>query len=210
MGRLIDGRWSTEWYHPDAKGRFVREDTKFHDWITSDGRSGYPAVGGRYHLYVSLACPWAHRTLILRKLKGLESVIDVTVVDPHMGDDGWAFSDYPQCRPDPNVGAAFLRELYTRAHPTYTGRVTVPVLWDTQAGTIVNNESREIMRMLDTELDALAERPVSFCPPDLRAEIDAIIDDIYEPINNGVYRSGFAVSQQIGRASCRERVFPVV
>jgi putative glutathione S-transferase len=195
MGRLVEGRWTTEWYKPDAAGRFVRESASFRDRLTADGSSGFPAEAGRYHLYVSLACPWAHRTLLVRALKGLTEAITVSVVDPFMAEHGWTFSTGPGCVPDTVNGAAYLHEIYTRARPDYTGRVTVPVLWDKRRGVIVNNESREIIRMLDTEMDAVGDPSVSLCPPALRAEIDGVLDAIYAPINNGVYRAGFAATQ---------------
>src|SRR5262249_38530495 len=157
---------------------------------------------GRYHLYVSRACPWAHRTLITRALRGLEHAIGVTVVDPHMGDDGWAFAPDD---PDPVGPATFLREVYLRADPRYTGRVTVPILWDKARGTIINNESREIMRMLDVDLAELARDPVvdTLAPAELLPEIDRVLDAIYQPINNGVYRSGFAGSQDAYASAVR-------
>lgn len=195
MGLLIKGEWSNQWYTPDEKGHFIRSEAKFRDRITADGSSGFPAEAGRYHLYVSHACPWSTRTVILRKLKGLEEVIGLSVVDPFMGDDGWFFSDGPDCVPDTIMHKQFMHEIYTAAIPDYTGRVTVPVLWDTQTNTIVSNESREIIRMLDTEFDALAKNDVSFCPPALRQEIDKTIEAIYQPINNGVYSAGFATTQ---------------
>lgn len=195
MGKLINGDWSTEWYTPDAKGRFVRSETKFRNTVTADGSSGFPAVADRYHLYVSYACPWAHRTLIVRNLKGLEDAISLSIVDPLMTDDGWHFSDGPGCVPDTVNGAKYLRQIYIAADPSYTGRVTVPVLWDRERRTIVNNESRELIRMLDTQFDAVGDASVSFYPDDLRHRIDETIDAIYEPINNGVYRSGFATTQ---------------
>jgi glutathionyl-hydroquinone reductase len=188
MGQLVDGIWHPGWYTPDPKGAFQRPPTRF--------RGRVPEVtANRYHLYVSHACPWAHRTLITRALRGLEHAISVTSVDPRMPDDGWRFRDH---EPDPHVGASFLREIYLAAEPRYTGRVTVPVLWDTHARTIVNNESREVMRMLDVDLAPLARDPIEPClaPDDLRAEIDAALDAIYNPINNGVYRAGFAGSQE--------------
>ncbi|MFO7563333.1 MAG: glutathione S-transferase family protein [Enhygromyxa sp.] len=194
MGHLVDGQWSTQWYEPDAEGRFVRPQTRFHGKISADGPFA-PAVG-RYHLYVSLACPWAHRTLIVRTLKGLERAIDVSVVDHFMGEDGWRFDpEVPGATTDALFGSRYLREVYLRADPRYTGRVTVPILWDREGDTIVNNESREIVRMLDHELAGVAERDVDLAPIELRAEVERVIDAIYEPINNGVYRAGFATSQ---------------
>jgi glutathionyl-hydroquinone reductase len=195
MGRMVEGKWTNEWYTPDKEGRFVRGETKFRDRVTADGSSGYPAEAGRYHLYVSLACPWAHRTLIMRKWKGLESAISISIVNPFMGDDGWTFEDAPGTIADTVNGAARLWEVYKKAKDDYTGRVTVPVLWDKRKGTIVNNESREILRMLDLELGPAGALPETYCPESLRAEIDRTLDEIYHPINNGVYRSGFAASQ---------------
>ena len=195
MGKLIDGQWSNEWYQASAKGDFIRDETKFRHAVSADGSSGFPAEAGRYHLYVSLACPWAHRTLIMRQLKALQSVISVSVAHPHMGEQGWEFADYPGATPDSVNGAKYLYEIYQRAKSDYTGRVTVPVLWDKQTNTIVNNESRQILRMLDHEFDAVANATVDLCPPALRAAIDAEIDALYMPVNNGVYRAGFAVKQ---------------
>lgn len=196
MGMLIDGVWTTQWYEPDKAGKFVREDSQFRDRVTADGSSGFPAVAGRYHLYVALACPWAHRTLLARGLLGLEDVISLSIVDPFMGDDGWAFSERDGCVPDPIFGARFLRSIYLRARVDYSGRVTVPVLWDRERATIVCNESREIVRMLDVEFAALHTRPITLYPKPLRGKIDRTIDAIYAPINNGVYRSGFATEQK--------------
>ncbi len=195
MGMLIDGVWTTKWYEPDKAGKFVRPETDFRDRVTADGSSGFPAVAGRYHLYVSHACPWAHRTLLARGLLGLEEAITVSVVDPFMSDDGWAFSERDGCSPDPIFAARFLRSIYLRADVSYSGRVTVPVLWDRERATIVSNESREILRMLDTELTALHGVPITLCPKSLRASVDKTLDAIYMPINNGVYRAGFATEQ---------------
>ena len=195
MGLMTDGKWTTDWYQPDSKGRFKRPQTKFHQRVTADGSSGFKAESGRYHLYVSLACPWAHRTLILRKLKRLEDVVSVSVVDPLMEEEGWVFSSYPGAIPDTVNGRKFLHEIYSLTDSHYSGRVTVPVLWDKQTKTIVNNESLEIMRMLDTEFDAFADPAVTFYPNPLQEKIDQTISAIYEPINNGVYRAGFATTQ---------------
>jgi putative glutathione S-transferase len=197
MGMLIDGKWRDEWY--DTKktgGRFVRHESAFRNRVTADGSSGFPAEVGRYHLYVSLACPWASRTLIFRKLKGLETAISLSVVDPYMGENGWNFTDGPGCIPDPIFNARYLYEIYTAAHPHYTGRVTVPVLWDKKAAIIVNNESAEIIRMFNSEFDAFGRAEVDFYPEELRAEIDAINDFVYPNVNNGVYRCGFATTQE--------------
>ena len=196
MGMLIKGKWSTEWYKPDKKGRFVRNDTVFHNLVTKDGSSGFKAEHGRYHLYLSYACPWAHRTLIMRNLKGLERAISISIVDPYMGDDGWTFSDCPECIPDNINGCKYLREVYIKSDPKYTGRVTVPVLWDRESGTIVNNESRQIMRMLDTEFGDIGNGSPGFYPERMREKINKRIDQIYNPVNNGVYRTGFATTQE--------------
>ncbi|MGI0487875.1 glutathione S-transferase family protein [Pantanalinema rosaneae CENA516] len=195
LGMMVDGQWTTEWTERDTSGKFNRMPTKFRHQITADGSSGFPAVAGRYHLYVSLACPWAHRTLIMRKLKGLESAIDVSIVDPLLSDKGWHFSNYPGAIPDSVNQAEYLQDIYRKAKADYTGRVTVPVLWDKETQTIVNNESREIIRMFDTQFGAIAESNLDLYPAELQAKIDQTIDAIYMPINNGVYRSGFATTQ---------------
>ncbi len=199
MGRLIEGRWSDEWYDTDSTGgRFVRQESRFRDWIRADGSTPFAPEAGRYHLYVSLACPWAHRTLIARALKGLEDVVSVSVVHPYMGRDGWRFRNEdatPGVTGDALHGLDFLHEIYTRADPTCTTRVTVPVLWDRERETIVNNESAEILRMFDGEFGDLARGDVALYPQALRAEIDAINEDVYPNVNNGVYRCGFATTQ---------------
>ena len=196
MGMLVDGRWTDRWYDTASSGgRFVRPETQFRDAVAADGSSGFPAVVGRYHLYVSYACPWAHRTLIVRVLAGLEDVIPVSVVHPFMGEEGWTFEEGQGTVPDPE-GARFLHEVYTRALPDYTGRVTVPVLWDGERRTIVNNESAEIIRMLGSAFDGIGTRPVDLYPEELREEIDAINATVYENVNNGVYRCGFATTQE--------------
>ena len=196
MGALIDGQWTEQGFPTDAAGRFIRAPTTIRQRITADGSSGFGPEAGRYHLYVSWACPWAHRTMIVRALKKLESAISVSVVDALMGSDGWVFTRDPGGTLDDVNGAARLRDIYVLSDPKFTGRVTVPVLWDKRGRTIVNNESREIIRMLDSEMDAIADASVCLCPPDLAADIDQTIDAIYEPVNNGVYRAGFARSQQ--------------
>ncbi|WP_257459489.1 glutathione S-transferase family protein [Archangium lipolyticum] len=202
---LLDGEWRTDWYAPDEAGRFVRPRTRFHDRVSASGEGRFPAEAGRYHLYVSYACPWASRTLIIRKLKGLDGAVGVTVADPRMGRDGWRFGGcYPRANEDKLNGTHFLRELYQRADPHYSGRVTVPILWDARERTIVNNESRELLRMLDTEFDAFAEHPVTLWPEGLRDQVDATIDALYEPVNNGVYKAGFATSQGAYELACRE------
>ena len=195
LGMLVDGKWVKEWTERDAQGKFNRMPTQFRDRITADGSSGFKVEAGRYHLYVSLGCPWAHRTAIMWKLKGLEEVISLSIVDPVISEDGWMFSDYSGCLPDFVNDARYLREVYLKANPNYTGRVTVPVLWDKLTSTIVNNESRQIIRMFDTEFSALANSNLNFYPADLQLVIDETIDKIYQPINNGVYRTGFSNSQ---------------
>ncbi len=202
MGLLIEGEWVDRWYDTASSGgRFVREDAQFRNWITPDGspgpsgEGGFPAEPGRYHLYVSLACPWAHRTLIFRRLKGLEAMIGVSVVHWHMGDRGWTFERGPGATGDRLYGHCFLYELYRRAKPDYSGRVTVPVLWDKRRETIVSNESSEIIRMLGRAFDGIGARPGDYYPAPLRSEIDALNARIYETVNNGVYRSGFATTQ---------------
>jgi len=198
MGLLIDGVWHDKWY--DTKktgGRFERQAATFRDWVTADGSSGFKAEPGRYHLYVSYACPWAHRTLIVRKLKRLEEHIAVSVVDPRMGKNGWEFGDFPGSTADQVMGARFLHEIYTAARPDMTGRVTVPVLWDTKTGTIVNNESADVIRMLNGAFDEVgADASVDLYPHDLREAIAAINGPVYKNVNNGVYRAGFATSQE--------------
>ncbi len=177
------------------RGRFVRPDSSYRGQIRADGSTEFEPEAGRYHLYVSLACPWACRALIFRTLKGLDAAIPISVVDPLMGENGWEFSTGPDCIPDDVNGARFLHETYTRANANYTGRVTVPVLWDKQHGTVVNNESAEIIRMLNSEFDAITGSDIDFYPEALRAEIDAINAIVYATVNNGVYRCGFATTQ---------------
>jgi putative glutathione S-transferase len=193
-GMLVQGEWKTQKQFQNEDGRFVRSTTSFRDHVAADGSSGFAAEAGRYHLYISWACPWAHRTVIMLKLKGLDGAISYSSVDPFMGDDGWTFSEN---YPDELNDASYLREIYTKAASDYTGRVTTPVLWDKERGTIVNNESRDLIRILDTEFDSLATKNLDLYPEDLRHEIDATIDAIYEPINNGVYKSGFASKQKV-------------
>lgn len=203
MGLLIDGAWHDRWYDTDrTDGRFVRGDAQFRDWVTADGGpgpsggGGFAAEPGRYHLYVSLACPWAHRTLIFRKLKGLEDAIGVSVVHWLMLEQGWTFAPGPGATGDALFGSAYLHEIYTRARPRCSGRVTVPVLWDKRRGTIVSNESSEIIRMLNAAFDGVGAAPGDFYPEDLRAEIDAANARVYPAVNNGVYRAGFATTQE--------------
>ncbi|MFB6119769.1 MAG: glutathione S-transferase family protein [Halobacteriaceae archaeon] len=193
MGRMIDGEWFTdaEMLEHDESGEFQRTTTTFRDRVDPAD-----AEAGRYHLYVSYACPWAHRTLLVRALKGLGDAISVSVVDPHRVDQGWEFDATKEgCTPDTVNDSDYLREVYATADPDYTGRVTVPVLWDTQEETIVNNESEEIIKILDTAFDDVAENDVTLYPEDRQDDVDEIIDDIYPDINNGVYRAGFAGSQ---------------
>ncbi|WP_395018271.1 glutathione S-transferase family protein [Dongia sp.] len=202
MGLLVDGVWQDKWYDTDSqKGRFVRAESRFRNWVTADGspgpsgEGGFKAEAGRYHLYVSYACPWAHRTLIFRALKGLESMISLSVVNWHMGERGWTFNPGPGVIPDPIHQAKALADVYVAADPKFSGRVTVPVLWDKQRGTIVNNESSEIIRMLNSAFDGLGAKPGDYYPPDLRAEIDGLNARIYDTVNNGVYKAGFATRQ---------------
>lgn len=202
MGLLIDGQWHDQWYDTDANdGRFVRSEAQFRNWITADGspgptgEGGFAAEPGRYHLYVSLACPWAHRTLIFRKLKNLESMISVSVVNPLMLENGWTFEDGEGVVPDPLHHARYLYQIYKAADPEYSGRVTVPLLWDKQQNRPVNNESAEIIRMLNSAFDGVGARPGDYYPPALQHEIDRINAKIYDTVNNGVYKSGFATTQ---------------
>ncbi len=193
MGLLVEGRWHDQWYDTsESGGAFRRSESQFRDQVEPGGR--YPAEAGRYRLYVSLACPWAHRALIFRALKGLEAMIPVSVVHWHMGEQGWTFEPGPGVIPDPD-GAQYLHEVYTRAEPRATTRVTVPVLWDTREGTIVNNESAEIIRMLNSAFDGLGAKPGDYYPAALRAEIDELNERIYRTVNNGVYKAGFATTQ---------------
>jgi len=203
MGQLIDGVWSDVWYDTKSTGgRFKRSEAQFRNWITSDGapgpsgEGGFMAESGRYHLYVSYACPWAHRTLIFRELKGLAPHIGVSVVHPDMLSDGWTFdADFPGATGDRLHGLPFLRDLYLKAQPGMTGRVTVPVLWDQTRETIVSNESAEIIRMFNSAFNGLTGDGQDFYPVPLRGEIDAVNARIYDEVNNGVYKSGFATTQ---------------
>jgi glutathionyl-hydroquinone reductase len=208
MGVMVNGEWhDDDRSFPTADGHFKRPESGFRNWITPEGKpgpsgtGGFAAEPGRYHLYVSLACPWAHRALIFRKLKGLEKIIGLSVVDPYMGPHGWAFS-----APDGSIradstrdeinGARYLYEIYAKAKPNFTGRVTVPVLWDQQRRTIVNNESSEVIRMLNSAFEKWTDRSADFYPPDLSGEIDRINAIVYDNINNGVYKCGFASTQE--------------
>lgn len=203
MGLLVDGVWHDTWYDTHKSGgRFIRSAAQFRNWITADGsagpsgKGGFKAEAGRYHLYVSLACPWAHRTLIFRALKGLEDMISVDVVSPYMYEKGWVFdADQPGATSDSLFGFQHMSDVYVKADPTYSGRVTVPVLWDKQTETIVSNESSEIIRMLNSAFDGVGAKPGDYYPEALRTEIDAINERVYHAINNGVYKSGFATAQ---------------
>lgn len=203
MSLLINGQLRSDWLNEETvDGEFVRHDSQFRNWVTPDGRagpsgeSGFPAEPRRYHLYVSLACPWAHRTLIFRKLKRLEDVISVSVVNPHMGGEGWRFGGYPGATADTANGFDYLHQAYTLAQANYTGVVTVPVLWDKHRKTVVNNESAEIIRMFNSAFDACTEAKDDYYPPELRRQIDDINGPIYDHVNNGVYRCGFAATQK--------------
>ena len=204
MGLLVDGQWVDQWY--DTKktgGRFVRTQTQFRNWITADGsagptgQAGFKAETGRYHLYVSLACPWASRTLMIRTLKGLEDMISISVVHPLMLEHGWTFEEGEGVIGDPIFQARYLHEIYTAVKPDYTGRVTVPVLFDKKTKTIVNNESSEIIRMLNTAFDGLGAKPGNYVPDQWLEEIDTVNDFVYHRINNGVYKAGFATKQEV-------------
>ena len=212
MGLLIDGQWHDQWYDTETTGgRFERSAAQFRNWITSDGQPGPSGVGGfkaeagRYHLYVAYACPWAHRTLIYRKLKGLESMISLSVVNPIMRENGWTFQDGYKVTKDPILDAEFMHQVYTHANPKYSGRVTVPVVWDKHNNTIVSNESADIIRMFNTAFDRLGAKEGDFYPDELQSAIDEINDDIYNRINNGVYKSGFATTQ----SAYEEAVIPL-
>jgi putative glutathione S-transferase len=203
MGLLREGKWHEGWYDTSATGgHFVRAPSFFRNWITRDGKpgptgsGGFKAEAGRYQLYVSYACPWAHRTLIMRALKGLEDLVSLSVVNPVIGEGGWNFHDFDGVIGDPIIGAEFLHQIYTAALHTYTGRVTVPVLWDKDTSTIVNNESAEIIRMLNSAFDKLGATEGDYYPPSLQSGIDDFNARIYEAINNGVYKAGFATSQK--------------
>ncbi len=203
MGRLVDGKWQDIWYDTKAtKGRFERSQSQFRNWVTADGsagpsgKSGFKAEAGRYHLYVSYACPWAHRTLIFRKLKKLEDLISVSVVDYLMLENGWEFRKRDGATGDDLFGADYLYQVYLKADPHYSGRVTVPVLWDKQQNTIVSNESAEIIRMMNSAFDELTGSDLDLYPAELREEIDALNAIVYDRVNNGVYKAGFATAQE--------------
>ncbi|MBI1418676.1 MAG: glutathione S-transferase family protein [Limimaricola sp.] len=204
MGQLVDGNWTTAWYDTKAsRGAFVRSAAKFRNWVTPDGSAGpsgeegFAAESGRYHLYVSYACPWAHRTLIFRALKGLEDHIGLSVVHPDMLDDGWTFAtNFDGATGDTQFGLPFLRDIYLKAQPQMTGRVTVPVLWDKTRNTIVSNESAEIIRMFNSAFDAITGNTDDYWPEALRPEIETINARVYDTFNNGVYKAGFATTQE--------------
>ena len=204
MGLLVDGVWHDEWYDTKSTGgRFIRTDSQFRHWVTADGsagptgEAGFKAEKGRYHLYLSYACPWAHRTLIMRKLKGLEEFISVSFVNPYMLEKGWTFEDYPGVIGDPIHHAKYLYEVYLAADSNYSGRVTVPVLWDKQTETIVNNESSEIIRMLNSAFDEIGAKPGNYSPEEWLEEIDKMNGLVYDNVNNGVYKAGFATEQSV-------------
>jgi putative glutathione S-transferase len=212
MGLLIDGVWRDQWYDTSKSGgRFVRSTAGFRNWVTPDGsagptgKGGFKAEPGRYHLYIARACPWAHRTMIFRALKGLEDIIDYSVVHWRMLENGWTFEPGPGVTGDLVNGKEFLHQVYTLADPTYSGRVTVPVLWDRETKTIVSNESAEIIRMLNSAFDGVGATEGDYYPDGFRTEIDALNTKIYDTVNNGVYRAGFATTQ----AAYEEAVVPL-
>jgi putative glutathione S-transferase len=191
VGILVEGVWREGWHDTGSTGgHYVRTDAGFRRWISADGSSGFPAAPGRYHLYVAKACPWCHRTMIFRALKKLEAVVSMSNVEPLMLEKGWSFA-----QPDPLTGAQYIHQIYQRADPKFSGRASVPVLWDKETRTIVNNESAEIIRMFNREFGAFTSDRTDYCPPDLKDEIDAINRRVYEGFNNGVYRAGFATTQ---------------
>jgi len=212
VGQLVDGRWSTEWYDTaKTGGAFVRSEAPFRNWITPDGapgptgEGGFPAEAGRYHLYISYACPWAHRTLIFRALKSLEDLITVSVVSPKMPDEtGWSFKTEEGSTGESLYGSEFLYNIYQKAKPDHTGRVTVPVLWDKVGKTIVSNESADIIRMFNSALDGLTGNDDDYYPEALRPQIDAINKRVYDTVNNGVYKAGFATKQAVYEKAATE------
>ncbi|MGT2666911.1 glutathione S-transferase family protein [Streptococcus rifensis] len=204
MGLLIDGNWHDQWYDTKSTGgNFVRTTTQFRNWITPDGsagptgESGFQVESGRYHLYISLACPWACRTLMMRKLKGLEDHISLSIVHPLMLENGWTFETSDGVVEDTVNHSDYLYQVYTAAQPDYSGRVTVPVLWDKKTNTIVNNESSEILRIFNTAFNDLTGNTEDYYPEELRADIDAVNSFVYDTINNGVYKAGFATDQAV-------------
>jgi len=213
MGLLNNGIWQDKWYDTDSTGgRFERHESQFRNWITPDGsagpdgKAGFQAEAGRYHLYVAYACPWAHRALVFRKLKGLEEMIDVSYTHWFMGENGWTFNDDPDgIVGDKLFGSDFMYEIYLKADPHYTGRVTVPTLWDKQKNTIVSNESADIIRMFNSAFDGVGAAEGDYYPEDKRAQIDDINERVYHAVNNGVYKAGFATAQD----AYEEAVFPL-
>lgn len=204
MGLLVDGKWHDKWYDTEKNdGRFIREESQFRNWVTADGSAGpsgeggFKAEPGRYHLYVANACPWANRAMIMRQLKGLEDMISVSVVHPLMAENGWTFEPEADVVPDPVNDADYLYEVYTHVEPEYSGRVTVPVLYDLKQDKIVNNESSEIMRMLNSAFDEAGAEEGDYYPEDLREDIDKINERVYNAVNNGVYKAGFATKQKV-------------
>jgi putative glutathione S-transferase len=212
MGHLVNGEWHDQWYETESTGgRFVRNEAQFRNWVTADGSAGPSGTGGfqaepdRYHLYIGHACPWAHRTHIFRNLKGLEAMISLSVVAWFMGDKGWTYEPAAGVIPDPINDARYHYEIYCAADPNYSGRVTIPVLWDTQKATIVSNESSEIIRMFNSAFDRVGARDGDYYPGSLRSEIDAVNERVYHTLNNGVYRCGFATTQE----AYEEAVYPL-
>ena len=212
MGLLVNGQWVDRWYDTkSSNGHFARSESQFRNWVTADGsagptgEAGFKAEAGRYHLYVSLACPWAHRTLIFRKLKGLETMISVSVVNPLMHAHGWTFEADEGVVADPVSQAQYMYQIYTAADPEYTGRVTIPVLWDKQQNRLVSNESSEIIRMLNSAFDSIGAKPGDYYPEALCTGIDSINSRIYDNVNNGVYKAGFATTQE----AYEQAVFPL-
>ena len=204
MGLLVNGEWHDQWYDTESTGgHFVRQESQFRHWITKDGQpgptggGGFKAEPGRYHLYISYACPWASRVLMMRTLKGLEDMISISIVHPHMLEHGWTFHDYPGVIKDPVINADYMYEIYTHVDSNYSGRVTVPVLYDLKQDTIVNNESSDIIRMLTRAFDDLGAKEGDYYPEELRSEIDKMNDFVYPNINNGVYKTGFATEQSV-------------
>jgi putative glutathione S-transferase len=197
MGLLVDGVWRDQWYDTEKTGgQFVRESSTFRDWISADGSNRFKAEPDRYHLYVSLACPWASRSLIFLRLKELEGIITVSIVHPHMGENGWTFDSYPRATGDQINGCRYLYEIYLKANPSFSGRASVPVLWDKKLGTIVSNVSADIIRMLGHAFDRVTGNNLDFYPRDRRGQIDAINERVYDTVNNGVYKAGFATTQK--------------
>lgn len=204
MGLLVDGKWQDKWYDTKSTGgKFVRSKAQFRNWVTADGtagptgKAGFKAESGRYHLYISLACPWASRTLIMRRLKDLEEHISLSIVNPYMLENGWTFEDYPGVIFDSLFKSQYMYQVYLKADPNYSGRVTVPVLWDKKNETIVSNESSDIIRMFNTAFNAITGNTDEYYPEELRSDIDNINALVYDKVNNGVYKTGFATEQSV-------------